>query len=305
MSPAIRPPQLNDYALLLCLTIIWSSAFLAIKIAVPETGPVWLAASRVTIAFMITLPWFLWRGAVFPTNRKDWTFIIVLSFINITIPFLLISWAQQFIDTGVSAMLLGTTPFLALTFNHFATTDDKFNSAKLIAVVFGFAGISLVVGEGVLDQLDDSWLAQAAIIAAAICYVCSSIMVRKLSTMPPTRMTTLVMGFATIQLITLGLIDGLPDIDSISTNTWMTILYLGIFPTGLAAILRFQLIRKIGASYFSLGLNLIPVFGVSLGAIVLGEKVSWTVALALLLIVSGLFIARLKASASITRKQNG
>ena len=71
-----------------------------------------------------------------------------------------------------------------------------------------------------------------------------------------------------------------------------SILFLGLLPTGLATILRYQLIWAIGASFFSLGMNLIPIFGVILGALLLAEQVALTTWIALVLILSGLMVAR-------------
>ena len=77
---------------------IWASAFVAIKIAVVETGPLWLAAWRVGIGFVVLLPYALWRGLVWPNGANQWLLIFTIALFNVVLPFFLISWAEQEID---------------------------------------------------------------------------------------------------------------------------------------------------------------------------------------------------------------
>lgn len=126
-----------------------------------------------------------------------------------------------------------------------------------------------------------------------LCYVVSGLLVRRID-IPPGRLACLALGISTAILVVLAyLSDGSPDL-GLSTQGAVALVYLGLIPTGLAYIMRFYLIRKIGYSTFAVGLNLIPVFGVILGILMLGEALSIRIVLALMLIVCGLFIARLE-----------
>jgi drug/metabolite transporter (DMT)-like permease len=71
-----------------------------------------------------------------------------------------------------------------------------------------------------------------------------------------------------------------------------SLIYLGLFPTGIAYILRFSLIRSIGYTRFSLSINLVPIFGVALGVVLLGEPVSVNLVAALALVLAGLVVSR-------------
>jgi drug/metabolite transporter (DMT)-like permease len=288
----IRKPTVTDIGLLLILSLIWASAFLAIKVVVPETGPFWLAAIRVAIGFAVLLPWALATRGALPGTFGEWRLIGLIVLLNVTAPFLLISWAELTIDAGVASLLMGSGPLMAVIISHFATRDDCISVTKLLAVALGFSGILVVVGGDAIGRLGDNLAGQAAALLGASCYVTSGVLVRKIDRIQPLHLSVIVLFLASIILTSLALaVDGLPGRD-ISGAAWVWLIYLGVFPTGLAYFLRYNLIQKIGLSTFSIGVNLIPVFGVGLGFLVLGEPVSVQTVLALLLVVSGLFVAR-------------
>ena len=137
MTPITRAGPV-DLALLLFVAIIWASAFIAIKVAVPETGPLWLAAIRVSIGALALLPYALAKGLVLPQTGRVWSLIVIMACFNVVIPFFLISWAELTIDAGVTSLLMGTGPFLALIGSHFFTRDDRINRQKSLAVLFGY-----------------------------------------------------------------------------------------------------------------------------------------------------------------------
>jgi len=274
------------------LAMIWGSAFLAIKVVVPDTGPLWLATIRVVIAFIVLLPFALVKGLVWPKDARQWGLIGLIMLLNVVIPFFLISWAEQFIDAGVASLLMGVGPFMALIGSHFTTHDDKLSRAKIIGAIFGFSGILVLVGWDAIQGLGDNLLGQGAAMLGAACYVSSSLLIRKLGGFPPVRLSALILGMASLTLLILSFsIPGIPE-HQFSPQTWLWLIYLGVFPSALGYVLRYHMIQKIGVSTFASSLNLIPVFGVFLSALLLGEALSANVFISLALIVTGLFIIR-------------
>ncbi|MFK8035797.1 MAG: DMT family transporter [Hyphomicrobiales bacterium] len=289
----IRKPNTLDYTLLLSLVVIWASAFLAIKVVVPETGPLWLAAIRVLIGFVVLLPWAIWRGFIWPGKFRQWRLLVAIAVLNVAAPFFLISWAELTIDAGITSLLMGVGPFIALVASHFFTEDDRFTPAKLAAVLLGFTGILIVVGADAVLGIGENLPSQLAALCGSVCYVASGILIRRLEGFPPVRLSCLVLGIASIILVGFASVyDGAPNLQ-ISSTAWILLIYLGLVPTGIGYILRYRLIQAIGVSAFALGLNLIPVFGIAMGAVFLGENISWTVIFALILVMSGLLVSRL------------
>lgn len=298
MSETIRKATSTDLALLVLLAVIWASAFQAIKVAVVETGPLWLVAARVGIAFVVLLPWTLYRGAVLPASRQQWMLVLAIVALNVLAPFFLISFAEQTISSGETALLLGAGPLFGLIASHLTTDDDRLNGRKVLAVIVGFTGVASVIGTQAIDAIGDHVVAQGAVLAASACYVSSGLFVRRVEGIPPTRLTTLSFGIATAVIIPIALALNGPPAQPSSTAL-LSMLYLGVIPTGVAAILRFQLVRKVGVSMFAHVGNLIPVFGVVFGALLLDEAISTTTIIALVLILSGVAIARSGARRSV------
>jgi len=289
----IRKPTPVDLTLIAIMVTIWSSAFVAIKVAVPETGPVWLVFFRVAFGFLALLPWTLWRGIVLPAHRREWFYIGLIAVLSSYLPFWLISWAQQTLDAGTTALLMGAGPFLAQVISHFTTSDDKMNMPKLIAVLLGFAGVSVVVGQDALTGMEGGLAPPVAILGALVCLSISGSLVRRVESVPPTRLSSLVLCLSLMLLVPTVILsgDGLPQMPS--QSAWIALVWLGVGPTGIAYILRYHLIRTVGYSYVALGMNLLPALGVAFGALLLGEQVSATVLIALGLVLTGLAIARL------------
>lgn len=292
----IKHATLTDIALIALTALLWASSFVAIKVAVPETGPFWLAAIRVLIGFVVLLPYAIYRGFLLPRGRTMWLLVLGMSLLNVVFPFLLISWAELTIDAGVTSLLMGTGPFFALVGSHLLTTDDRLTVPKLVGVLCGFSGVLVIVGADAVEGLGSNLAAQSACVAGALCYVAAGLLIRRID-IPPGRLACLALGISGIVLVVLAFWqDGAPPLD-LTTEASLSLVYLGLLPTGFAYMLRFYLIRKIGYSTFSIGLNLIPVLGVLLGLMFLSEPLTLQVTIALVLVVCGLFIARMSSNA--------
>ncbi|MEZ5878009.1 MAG: DMT family transporter [Tepidamorphaceae bacterium] len=291
---AIRKATPMDMSLLVMLGAVWGSAFMAIRVGVQESGPVWLVALRVSIGFLCLLPWALYRGWVWPANLREWGLIVLLSLLNVLIPFFLLSWAQQTLHSSTTALLMGTGPLLAMLIAHFTSDDDKFNASKAIAVVLGFSGVATVLGTAAFKGLSGGMLPPAAALLASACYVTSGTLVRRAPSIPPVRLSTLVLGLGTAAFLPIALLTQ-GTVPEMSAKAWTAIVFLGLVPTGIAYILRYHLVRKIGLSMFAHVGNLIPLFGVTFGVILLGEPLTITLIIAAALILAGLIVARVGA----------
>ena len=282
-----------DISLLILTALIWASAFSAIKFALEDLGPIWTAASRVSIGFLALIPFAAFQKSGFKISKPDLGTIFVISMLITVIPFIMISWGLQYIDSGITALLMGTTPFMAMILGHFFTSDESINRYKLSAVAVGMTGILLIVGPDAVKNLGStSFVAQLAIIGAGFCYVSGGILIRRVD-MKPIPFTTLALGIGAVCLIILALWFEGVSAKMPGTRASLALVWLGLFPTGLAYILRFYLVRKVGVSTFAIGMNTIPVFGIIFGAILLNEAVEIKTIIALCLVISGLFIARL------------
>lgn len=292
---AIRKPTVTDMLLILSLGVIWGTSFLAIKIAVREFAPTSVAAIRIWIAFFILFAMMIWKGQRLPASLRFWGAMLFIGILNTSLPFFLISWGELTVDSGIAALLMGTGPLLAMVGSHFTTDDDHLSAPKLIAVALGMMGVILVVGFEAVSGLGRNLIAQLAIFGASLCYVTSGMFVRRFTHIPVESFTTAILLAGSLSLTPWLAASAMQADGNVSAVPLLSLLYLGLVPTGLAYLIRFYLIRTVGYSYAVLGIYIIPVVGVLLGNLVLNEPLETTTLIALGLIISGIIYARLKA----------
>lgn len=281
-----------DFLMMAVTAVVWASAFIAIKIAVVDTGPVWVATWRVIIGFGVLLPYALWRGFIWPSGPKVWLLLFITAAFNVVFPFLLISWAETTINAGLTSLLMGIGPFFALIATHLTTDDEKINWRKSLGCVIGFSGVLTVVGADAFTGLGGTGvMAQLAVVGASICYTISGVLIRRID-IPPVRLVTLIFFAGMVMLVPLALATVGPPPAEISSGSFWALVYLGVLPTALAQLLRVTIVKRVGYALFALALNVIPVLGVIMGALVLGEVISAATIIALVLVLAGLAVAR-------------
>ena len=289
----IARPGTIELSGLLAVALIWGSAFPAIKVAVVDFGTFWTAAIRVFVGFLALMPFIAIRRHELSALTGNWTTMVLIALLNMVIPFILISWSMNHIPAGIGSLLLGTTPFIAMVMGHFLTQDERITGMKLVSVAFALAGIVVLVGPDVFGGVGaTSALAQLAIVLAGICYVSAGFIMRRID-IPPVAFTGAALGLGSMMLIGISLvISELPETTP-SLNALTAILWLGMFPTGLAYVLRYILVKRVGVSTFAVAMNTVPIFGIILAALLLGEVIELRMIIALAMVLSGLAIARL------------
>ena len=131
-------PGLQAYILLVIQSAIWGSSFQAIKFALEDFGPITIAAGRILLA-TIVLMLFAWsQGQRMPRHLPTLLRIILVGFFSCALPFFLIPWGEQSVDSGRAAIFMATGPLIAILLAHFTTQDERLNRGKLIGFIIGF-----------------------------------------------------------------------------------------------------------------------------------------------------------------------
>ena len=273
---------------------IWSSSFLWIKIAVQEVGPITLVAFRVLFGLLFTILVVFFQRTQLPRTFKEWFPILFLGISNVAIPFFLISWCEQSIDSAVAAILDATVPLFTIVIAHMALHDDKMTVQKVLGLLIGFAGVVVLMSKDI-GQSAGPLLGQAAVVLACAFYAGSSVYARRstenlpgiLRSAGPLISSTAVMWLATFFIEKPVRIPQLPI-------TWIALLWLGVLGSGFAFILNYYLIHEIGPTRTTMVTYLFPLGGVILGVSFLGEKLSWQLLGGAALIISSLVVANWK-----------
>ena len=213
------------------------------------------------------------------------------------IPFFLISWAEQFIQSNIAGLLMSLGPIMTLILAHFFTKDDKFTNTKFISVLIGFVGALLIIDFQTFFNFNSSssisLLAKLAVICASLGYMISNIMAyNKLQKINTVAITTFATLFGAIFSIPFMIYYEFHNPSEISFNSSMAIIYLGLFPTAIAFQFRYYITKKSGPVFLSYVAYLIPGFAVFWGYIVLNEKISLSSFFGILLVLVGVYIGQ-------------
>jgi drug/metabolite transporter (DMT)-like permease len=280
--------------LLILLGTIWSTSFLFIKIGVATMSPMTIAAGRIAVAAALLFLYMKIRGERLPPWGPAWGWIFFVGLFGNGLPFTMLGWGQERIDSGMAAILMAIMPLSTLLLSHVFTLDERLTAPRIAGVACGLAGVVVLVGpEALLKLGDDAWR-QLAVAGAAFCYASAAVAARRLPAVSPVSRGTAVLLCAGVQILPVVLWVDRPWTLAPSWESILSVAYLGVFPTALATILLFFLLSLRGATYIALNNYLIPVLGVFWGALFLGEQVTARALIALALILAGIVIASLK-----------
>jgi len=233
------------------------------------------------------------QHAKVPRDPKSWVMGLILGVFGLALPFFLIGWGEQRVESGLAAILMAVMPIVTVAMAHFFTHGDRINWQKLIGIALGFFGVVVLVGPEAVKGLGGQIWHQLAIAGAAVCYAINVIITRNLPAHGTLigRAVMVMMCGAIISVPMAILVDGPYAIINASTESLWIAFYLGVLPTGLATIIYFHLVEVRGASFFSFVNYLNPVFGLIWGALLLSEVIKLEALFALGVILLGVAIS--------------
>ena len=288
----------KDWLLFIFIGLIWGTSFLWIKIAVQEISPFVLVGFRTLFASLGMAVYLL----IDRKSRMSWKEIkphlpvfVVLGLINVAMPWLLISWAEMHIESGVASILNATMPLWTIIIAPLVISDDKITLPKLAGLATGFVGVVLLF----LPSLGKGWsanlLGQAAVLAATLCYASATIFARKKAhSLNPQMQTFLQFSMSTLMVWSMTFFIEKKITLPMLPITWVALLWLGLLGAGLAYVIYFGLLRRMVPTRLSMVTYIPPVVGVLLGIFFLGEAFHWQALAGALLILSGISIVNLK-----------
>lgn len=274
MSALPRPMSGQDWTILLFLSFLWGASFLFIEIAVETVPPLTFVLIRVAIAAAALWLYLLARGQKLPLPPGALMAFLVIALLNNVLPFTLFAWAQKTITAGLGSILNAMTPIWGVIVAHLWTRDERMTPAKVVGVLLGFGGVSVLIGVDLLGEIGTRVWAQLACLAATLCYALAGVYGRRFSTMgiPPAAVSTGQFTAAALIMLPLVLLFEPPSQTAAPTaEAWAAMAALALFCTSFAYILYFRLIASAGATNALLVTFLIPISAILLGALFLGE----------------------------------
>ena len=292
-------PKPLDYLLLGTLSLIWASAFFNIKIATYSFGPVTIAFFRIFLGAIPVVILCLIKRIKIEAFSKDWLWFASIGFINLVIPFFLIAYGVQKVQSNLAAILMATTPLSATILAHFFTENEKFSWFKSVGILIGFSGIVFLFSDKVLIN-PENILYALSILLGSTCYVIGGILTLKISKKKNENVTASILIWGSIIVFPISMYFEQPWNLSPSVDSMIALLYLGVFPTGVAWLLRFNILKNNGLVFQSQVAYLIPIFGVILGYIFLNELITSKVIVSLLLVILGIYLVKTSNKIKVT-----
>ena len=295
----MREPKLIDYLLLTILALIWASAFFNIKIATYSYGPVTIAFLRIFFGAIPVVALCLFKGIKIEAFSKDWYWFASIGLINLVIPFFLIAYGVQKVQSNLAAILMASTPLSATILAHFFTKKEKINVTKIVGILAGFFGIIMLFSDNILINNENFFYALMILFGSTF-YVIGGLLTLKISKKKNENVTASILIWGSIVIFPITMIIEQPWNLSPRLDSTISLIYLGIFPTGIAWLLRFQILKRNGLVFQAQVAYLIPIFGVILGYIFLNEIITTKVLIALIAVIVGFYFVRRSIKENLT-----
>jgi drug/metabolite transporter (DMT)-like permease len=295
----------------MALSAIWGSSFMFVRIGLDEgIPPLTLVALRAVFGSLFLVVAARLIGARLPRSREAWRRMLVLGLTNIVLPFALISWAQQYILSGLASILQSMVPLSTIVLAAVVLHDEALTLARLGGLAIGFAGVVLLALPSLSGGFDDtratqSLVAMVAVAIATVSYAIAAVYTRhrvsgqaliedEAGDPRAPRSAEIALGSTLAALPIIGALafvverpdSGLAALPQTGAG-WFAVLWLGFLGTGCGYLLFFGILERWGATRTTLVTYVLPVVAVALGFLVLGERLQVLELAGAVLIIGG------------------
>nr|WP_261798697.1 DMT family transporter [Microbacterium saccharophilum] len=274
--------------------VIWGSSFLFMKVALGGVSPAQVAWTRLVLGTLTLGLFVLARRERLPRRLRVWGHMLVLAVTFCVIPFLLFSWAQQHVTSGLASIYNATTPIMTAIMAWAVFRVEKLKPVQIAGILVGIAGVMVIIAPWQGLDLAQSLIAQLAILGATACYGFSLAYMRRFAS--DTGMSALVFSFLNIGLaaVIMVLLTPLIALTPVTLDVWivLSLVLLGCLGTGVAYIWNQNVLRAWGPTRASTVTYITPVVGVVLGVVLLGEHLSWNEPVGAAVVFLGILLAQ-------------
>lgn len=297
MSGRAHHPPLH-WALLACLVLIWGTTYIGLKIALTGFGPLTVIAARLILASVVLLAIAAAAGTRLPRGARAWGWMLWLAMLGNCLPFYFITWGTQHIDSSLAGILVAVMPLAVLVLAHFALDTERITPPKAAGFLLGFLGVAVLLGPelpAVGGSGGQLLAGQLAVLLGALLYAANAVSARRMPPLDPIAVSLATLLIASVVMVAAALVVREPIPESPPAAAVWAVVWMGVFPTAVATIAYFELIRIAGPTFMSLTNYLTPGIGVVLSIAVLGEQPGWEAYVGLALILAGVALAQARA----------
>ena len=287
-----------DWLLFILLGFLWGSSYLFIKIGV-DAGlqPFTLVSLRLLIglALLVAVVGIAREGL--PREARAYGHLVVMGFFSVALPFMLITWAEQSVDSSLAAVLTGAVPLFVIPFAALILRDERITLNKIAGILVGLVGVAIVVGFDPASVVGDELLAELALIGAAMSYAIGGVYARRnVHGLRPMIPALFQVAFGLVMVAIPAIVLEGPIHLDIRPEALFAVIWLGLLGSGAAYLVFFRLLGHWGATRTSLVAYLLPIWGILLGAIVLAEPIDVRLILGTALVIGGIALVNWRRS---------
>jgi drug/metabolite transporter (DMT)-like permease len=286
------------------LGLIWGSSFMLIRIGVEAIHPLHLVLIRVGVAAIFLGITIVALRRKLPKDWRTWGAIALVGIGNNALPFTLIAWGEQTIESGLASVLQSTAALFGLVVAHFAFKDERITPQKVVGLIMGFLGIVVLASRNWQDGeiITGGLMGQLAIVGASVCYATFTTLSRKIiqADIAPVVLAAIAMMSATFfeaGIIFVGsLVADTPlhtPVD-LAPDVLLAVLALGFVNTYLAYLLFYNIVRVLGVARATMVTYVVPVVGLLLGIIFLNELLDVYIVVGATMIFMGIGVVNLR-----------
>ena len=283
--------------LLLCL--IWGSTWAFIKLGLEDLQPFTFAGIRFVIASLILTAVIAARKIRYPRNRSDWILLAVTGVLSFTLNYGLVFWGEQYVSSGLAALLQATIPVFGLIFAHFHLPGERMTTAKILGVVLGVAGVAVIFSNQLSVAGTMAIAGSAGLVIGSACAAYANVLVKSRgSKMDPAILALGQMIFGMVPLLLIGIIfEGNPLSFRWTGMAVVCLFYLAIVGTVFAFLMYYWLVQHMDVTNTMLIALVTPIIAVLLGIVVLDEELNWRTLVGGAMIIAGIGMMVLKRRA--------
>jgi drug/metabolite transporter (DMT)-like permease len=282
--------------LLLCL--IWGSTWLFIKLGLKDLPPLTFAGIRFVIATIIVFSLIAVRRVPLPNNKRDWTLLATTGVLSFTLNYGLVFWGEQYISSGLAALLQSTLPAFGLIIAHFYLPGERMTLPRIGGVLLGVLGVGVVFSNQLQVSGPRALWGSAALVGSAFCAAYANVLVKTYAlNLQPTVLAGGQMLFGLIPLLLIGIpLEGNPLHYHWTPVAVLSLFYLAIVGTVVAFLLYYWLMHNMDVTKTMLIALVTPVVAVLLGMLILKEELHWRTLAGGAMIISGIGLIVLRRS---------
>lgn len=286
----------TDWLLFVVLSFLWGSSYLFIKIGV-DAGlqPFTLVSLRLLLGLALLA--VVVRVAREPLPREARTFghLAVMGLFSVALPFGLITWAEQSVDSSLAAVLTGAVPLFVIPFAALLLPAERITVNGLLGIGIGLAGVAIVVGFDPAELVANELIAELALVGAAASYAIGGVYARRnVHGLRPMIPALFQVAFALVIMSIPALLIERPWERGLAPEALFAVVWLGLLGSGGAFLIFFRLLGRWGATRTSLVAYLLPIWGIVLGALVLQEPIDVRLIVGTALVIGGIALVNLR-----------